>query len=125
MKEKEMSEENKESRKSVSLNLNAVERNIFGGFIPEEGSMLQMLIAKTLKDKISITAEELVALEFREEPGRAIWNPKLALEHIVTFDFTETELKVLKDSIDKLSEKNKLTLENVELANKIKELKVG
>jgi len=82
---------------------------IINGLTPSKGSMMTMMVVKDIQKKVEIGQAEVAAIELRDnEGGGLVWNREKATEKEV--EFTDSEAKVMKDHIDKLSKEENIPM---------------
>jgi len=104
------------------MKLTIKDRLVIGNLYPKEGDILTQLLVKSIKEKVRITEEEIKEIQLRKFPnGNISYQTDRAKELLV--DFTEDELTVLKQQVEKLDKQKKVTQSLVDLCIKIKEAK--
>lgn len=120
-----MSEEAKiGSPSTVSVTLEFSDRLSILDFLPSEGNIMTMSIAKDIKKKTVLTTAELQGAGAIQNGNTIHWDQEKAKEYSLTIQLTKPELKVIQDKIKKLDSDNKISMEIVSLAEKLQELKV-
>lgn len=113
------------NEKIIKLKLNIEDRLIIASFIPKEGDLLQMTIAKELRDKLSLTRKEMESINLKSSQGAITWESENAEEiNNLSFSLNESEIRILKDQVEELTKSRKITLDTVSLANRIKDLSI-
>ena len=100
------------------MELTLKERIMIQQIIPQKGNILEMMTVKSIAKKIEITEEEGKKFEITQKGNGIVWN-KEGTESKFKIDFSETELKVLKDAVTDLNNKKEVTRDNLELCGKI------
>lgn len=100
----------------MKVKLNVGERMIVLGVLPKEGNFVTIRMIRTLISKLGLSAEEIKDYEVVEDNGTVRWNPKKAGES--EFEFADAELAMIKKSLMKLDEGNKLTQEMIPVYEK-------
>ena len=88
------------------MKLRIKERITLLNLLPSQGNITSMTIKYDLKEKIKITQEEIVGMELQESDGLIKWNDSKDLGKDI--EFTELELKMIKDILKELDEKKQL-----------------
>lgn len=106
------------------MKLSVTERIILPELLPNQGSMVTMLLAKHIREKIEFTSSEIGDFNLRgeeKEDGsyRFKWNPEKEID--VEFHFEKSEIDFLKAQIDRLDKEGNITSNNIDLCLKIKE----
>ena len=76
----------------------------------KEGNYSQMIINKDITKKCQLTQKELKDFEVVEFGPQIRWNEK-GTKASFQIDFTDLELKEIRDGLKKLNDENKLTTE--------------
>jgi hypothetical protein len=105
----------------TAVKLSIVDRLQFTALLPKNGKMIEMEIAKSLSEKVRLTAREIELFELKDlENGSISWNPKTAKD--ITINFEDSEIKVLQKGVDTLDAAEQITLQIFDLAKKIKSI---
>ncbi len=100
------------------MKLTVKERLIISVLYPQQSDILTQVLVKDLQRKLDFTQEELKEINFRVEGHFQRWDKEKAKDLEVVF--TEAELKLLKESVDKLDKEKKVTPELLDLCLKIR-----
>lgn len=100
------------------MKLKIKERVYLGQMIPKTGNILDMMIVKGIVNKLDFTAKEIQDNEIAFNNGTMSWKK----DSEVDIELIQPEIKVIKDAIDKLDKENGITLDNLELCLKFKNL---
>lgn len=105
------------------MKLSVTERIILPGLLPEQGSMVNMLLAKHIREKIEFTSVEIENFSLKgkeQEDGSTSfkWDPQKAID--VEFHFEKSEVDFLKEQVDRLDKEGNVTSQNLDLCVKIK-----
>lgn len=104
------------------MRLSYLERLLIGNLYPKEGDILTQLLVKSIKEKVKLTKEEIKKIGLQKYPnGKLRYESKKEKE--IKINFTEDELKLLKEQVNRLDEQKKVTQELLNLCVKIKEEK--
>ena len=106
------------------MKLSVAERIILPELLPEQGSMINMLLVKHIREKIEFSSAEIGDFNLRGEEQkdgtcRFKWNPEKAID--VKFHFEKPEIDFLKAQVDRLDSEGNITSNNLALCLKIKE----
>jgi hypothetical protein len=101
------------------MDLSFKDRMVFKSILPQEGNMADIIIQKSLFDRINPTPQELQDSGFKAIDGG--WKctnemPDMPLELI------EIEIKYLQKAVEALDKNGKVNLDNIDLCNKISAL---
>lgn len=102
--------------------LNVAVRLILLMHLPEQGSVLEMISKRNIRNKIDFSSKELEDNNIKNENGRITWSmyaPEIEVE------FTEGEIKFLKTIIDKLDKSGLITDNILDFVEKIIKLTNG
>jgi hypothetical protein len=106
----------------TTLSLSVLDRLQISIFVPKQGKIIEMEISKGITEKVRLTAKEITDWEIKEAANGSIsWNPNKVKE--VPFHFEQVELDQLKKGVELADAGDNITLQNLELAKKIRESK--
>lgn len=105
----------------MKVKLKLKERLVLGSLLPEQGSITEQVIVRTIAKRVEITSDEIDKWEIRDVGDRFIWNVEKAEE--VEYEFNKTEIQLLKDGVKRLDEGKLISQTNLDLCLKIKDLK--
>ena len=106
------------------MKLNISERLVLPGLLPEQGSMINMLLVKHIRQKIEFTSAEIGDIDLKGEvredgSTRFKWDPQKAID--VEFHFEKSEIDFLKEQVERLDAEGNIPSSNLDLCLKIKE----
>lgn len=110
------------------MRLSVAERIVLQELLPSQGCMVNMLLAKHVREKIEFTSSEIgnFNLEGEEkEDGLTHFKWDRQKEIQVEFHFEDAEMKLLKEQVEKFDSEGKITCQNLDLCLKIKEFTSG
>lgn len=103
---------------SVKIKLGVKERIGFGNFVPEENDIITQTIARDILKKVSLGQAEMKKIGMKKsEDGGWRWK-KEGPE--ITFVFTNAEIELLRQEVEKLDKQKKITLEMLPTCLKIR-----
>lgn len=106
--------------KGIKVKLTVADRYNVRIFLPEKGSMIEQIQAKSIIEKIEFTSREIEEFEIVEHPnGNIKWDEKKAKEKTVVF--TTGEIEMLKTGVELRDSAKEIKLFMVDVAIKIKE----
>lgn len=88
--------------------------------LPAQGGMLDMILVKSIQDKVTLTAAEITEMDVKQIDNSITWNTDKDTGTEIPFEASEVEL--LKSQIRKLDEEKGITSRTLELCLKIKDL---
>ena len=97
------------------------DRIVMRQLFPESGNLMTQLVIKDIDKKIAITQEEAKEYGIETKDNMITWSSK----EDKVFRFTAAELSTLKSQVDRLDKAEKITLQMLDLCQKIKEAKTG
>ena len=100
------------------MKLTLKERILIQQILPQKGNMLEMLTIKSIVKKVEVTEEESKKFEITAKGNSIVWNAE-GKDAKFEIEFSEGELKVLKDAVVEMNDKKEITLDNLELCGKI------
>jgi hypothetical protein len=106
--------------KTCDLKLNVYERLKISGFLPKRSNFEKAMIISDITAKLKLKQEDIVLYEIKSAENSISWNEKGS--EAISFTFTETELQVLKDSLEEVNKKDEVEAVPafIELYKKIK-----
>lgn len=97
--------------------LNLRERIIMPEIFPEKGSMSEQIMLEEILKLIQITEEEQNEYNIKYKDGRIVWNENLDTNK--EFDFTESQLSLLRTTCIKLDQEKQITRRILPICKKI------
>lgn len=94
----------------AKFKLTLLDRLMIPSILKKEGNYSQMIINKDITKKCQLTQKELKDFEVVEFGPQIRWNEK-GTKASFQIDFTELELKEIREGLKKLNDENKLTTE--------------
>lgn len=114
------------------MQLNVLDRVRIGSFLPQQADRVTLTVVRDIMNKVEFTQAERELIGMRPhptDPASLMWGGsvrqgdklvKTAQDDIVReFDFTDAELKVLKEEEKKKNDAKTLTFQDLELSEKI------
>jgi hypothetical protein len=101
--------------------LGILERISIRRLFPQESNLVKQVLARDIDNKINFQQAELKTLGIKQEDGQVTWQSNKDKGKFI--DFTDAELQFLKEQIDELDKKNKITADMVDVCLKIKDAK--
>ena len=99
------------------MKLTLSERYVLPEILPQEGSLAEQGMVKTICEKAQPTDEEKERFGIRQDGTTIQWNP--SIDNSTEMGFTEAETALIKTSVLKLDENKKVTQRNLSLCRKI------
>lgn len=100
------------------MKLSVKERILISKLYPREGNLMTQTLVKDIIKKVELKQDYLKKIDFKSSPQGFTWDSKKAKD--INFDFTDSEVNLLKNEVDKLDKGNKITQEILDLCLKIK-----
>ena len=101
----------------MEFKLNVLTRLMLLNNLPEQGSMDKIINKRNVRNKISFSSEEAVAMNLKTSEAGITWNP---IDDLVA-DFTATEIKFLDDVMTEISNKDMMNEGLLDFALEIKD----
>lgn len=96
------------------MKLSVLNRLNLARLFPQEGGILQQLAIKDIAKKIEFSPEEIKNIGLKQVGNNITWNPtKTGLEIEITF--SESELSILKQQVEKMDKEEKITQDMLDL----------
>ncbi len=89
---------------------------------PKKGDLITQTIVKEIRDKVRFTKQDLELFNLKTDNNGYTWDKDKETD--LNFDLDKQGLRILKDSIDELDKNRQITIEIVDLCNKIKDYKL-
>lgn len=103
------------------MNLTVKDRILIPEILPESGNMVEMIIVRSIQQKVSLTAKDIDYYDIKVgENGNTTWDGEK--DTGTDIEFENSEIGVLKDAYKKLDSEKKITSRNFDLCLKLKEL---
>lgn len=103
------------------MNLTVKDRILLPEILPESGNMVEMILVKSIQQKVTITAKEIDYYKIHvNENGNTTWNGEKDTGTDIKFE--NSEIEILKSAYNKLDSEKKITSRNFDLCLKLKEL---
>ena len=96
----------------AKFKLTLLDRLMIPNILKKEGNYSQMIINKDITKKCQLTQKELKDFEVVEFGPQIRWNEK-GTKASFSIDFTELELKEIREGLKKANDENKLTTDLV------------
>ena len=107
----------------MKIKLSIIDRINFSVLFPQQGTILIQMIVRDISSKIEISADESKKIELKQVSDKLFWNVEKAGKLEKDFEFSEAEINFLKGRVDEIDKEGKVTLQVLDLFNKIKEAK--
>lgn len=109
-----------EKMATLKMKLGLLDRLILPTILPKDGGLIQQVSQRGVIAKIEFTPQEVQDFELKDAEKGVMFNPVKAKD--IEVEFLESEVELLKQSIDQLDKDQKVTQENLDLVLKIKNL---
>lgn len=73
--------------------------------LPEQGSVVEMVAKRNIRKKVDFTSDELDKLNFKTNDDKMTWDTNFDVE----FEFADSEIELLKNIVNRLSESGLIT----------------
>jgi hypothetical protein len=100
----------------MKVSLSVLDRMVLMGTLPAEDNMITLRMIRKVKEQVGFTEDELKVLEFKTDGDRTTWQNKVEPRE---FEFGEKAVEMIVGCLKKLSEKNKMTNQHLDLYDKI------
>lgn len=106
---------------TYTVELSTWERIRIKSLVPQKGSLESIIVALDLIEKVEFSQDELLEYEIETEDNIISWSPEKTKP--VVYVFTYLEIRMMRDKIDKMSNKKILPLSKkfIEMCKKIRE----
>lgn len=103
------------------MKLTIKDRILIPEILPEYGNMVDMILVRSIQEKVKITSKDIDDYEIvSKDNGNITWNG--AKDTGTEIEFEKSEIGILKRSYQKLNDEEKICDRNFDLCLKLKEL---
>lgn len=102
------------------MKLNVRERIAMLDLLPEQGGMIDMILVRSISEKVALTAKDITDFSVKQEGNSVTWDQ--AKDTGIEIDFEESEMELLKGQVKELDENKRVTMRTFDLCMKIKSL---
>lgn len=88
---------------------------LLGGILPKEGTLLTQVLCRDIKEKLTLTPDEVKDSGLESKEDRTTWNKNIE----VKIQFTTDELDLLKSSAAQIDKDNQVNDDNLDLIEKL------
>lgn len=99
------------------MELEVMERLVLLQILPKEGNLLQLKIARTLREELSFDEQEHVAIGLTEDSGVIHWDDTKAQSKDV--EIGPKAMEMIHKALDELDKAGKLRAEYLDLCDKL------
>lgn len=104
-----------------TIKLNIIERILLPQMMLQQGGKIEMILNRSILQKIEFTINEINEFELKDESNGIIhFNPKKNKE--TAFEFTSEQVEILKSAAKRTDEDKMITMQNLSLVEKIDKL---
>lgn len=103
------------------MKLTIKNRMLINELYPKESNLISQILVKDINEKINITQKDIKKYEIKSNQNSLTWNTEK--DKGLEVDFTDKEIELLKEQVEKLDKENKITQDNLDLCLKIREYK--
>ncbi|MBD9177593.1 MAG: hypothetical protein EGP82_00170 [Odoribacter splanchnicus] len=94
------------------------DRIVMPELFPERGGMLEMIIVKSIADKVALTSKEITDFSIVQEGDSIKWNQ--SKDTGVEIEFEKSEIELLKKQVQEMDDNKNITMRTFDLCMKIK-----
>lgn len=85
---------------------------------PERAGMLEMILVKSIADKVALTSKEITDFSIVQEGDSIKWNQ--SKDTGVEIEFEKSEIELLKKQVQEMDDNKNITMRTFDLCMKIK-----
>lgn len=101
-----------------TLTLSLLERFQLPDMLPKAGKIIEMELARSIIDKVQISAKEIGEYSLRDTPdGRIVWDQDKARD--IDVELEEAEIKMIQGVIRTMDKEGRVTMESLPLVKKL------
>lgn len=94
------------------------DRIVMPELFPERGGMLEMILVKSIADKVALTSKEITDFSIVQEGDSIKWNQ--SKDTGVEIEFEKSEIELLKKQVQEMDDNKNITMRTFDLCMKIK-----
>lgn len=94
------------NKKTKTFNLNVAVRLVLLMNLPEQGSVIDMISKRNVRNKIDFSSEEVEKYDIKNDKGKIVWSQNA---EAISVEFTDSEIEFLKSIINKLDQAGSIT----------------
>jgi len=102
------------------MKINVLDRISLLNILPQKGGMKTIILKEDIEKKIKVKQEELKKIDFVEVDGKSEFNIEKAEKLKIDLEFTNAELDLIKDALDKIDKQEEFTSAHVKIYNLFK-----
>ena len=102
----------------MKIALTVKERLILQGILPAQGGLMTIGLTQEIRDAIRITSKEADKLKMKETEFGITWDNQKEGKPL-EIDLTQEQVKILKDSADRMDKEEKITIANYEFIKRL------
>ena len=102
------------------MKLSIKDRIVFEAFLPKQGNIVDIKVAKDLREKVEIQQEEMIKVNLRVEGAFTKWDAGKDFD--IEIEITDLEKSLLKKQVEELDKLKSINDQNLDLALKIQEM---
>lgn len=91
------------------------DKMLIGSILPKEGTLLTQVLCRDIREKLSLTPNEVKESGLEAKDGRTEWKNNIDVE----IKFSNDELDLLKSSASQIDKDNEVNSENIDLIEKL------
>lgn len=96
------------------------DRIVIPELFPERGGILEMILVKSIADKVALTSKEITDFSIVQEGDSIKWNQ--SKDTGVEIEFEKSEIELLKKQVQEMDDNKNITMRTFDLCMKIKGL---
>jgi len=100
------------------MNLTIKDRLVLAVLYPKESDLVTQVLVRDIRNKVQLTQEEIKTTDFQVVGGGYKWNQDIKSDK--DYEFTDAEIALLKEGVKNLDKEKKITAENLDICEKIK-----
>lgn len=94
------------------------DRIVMPELFPERGGMLEMILVKSIADKVALTSKEITDYSIVQEGDSIKWNQ--SKDTGIEIEFEKSEIEFLKKQVQEMDDNKNITMRTFDLCMKIK-----
>jgi hypothetical protein len=102
------------------MKLTVKERIVLAQLYPRESNLLTQTLIRDVSRKVQMDQAELKEIDFKSSSTGFVWDGEKAKGKDKEIEFSEAELNMLKDQVERLDKEKKISQDLLDLCLKIK-----
>ena len=109
----------------MNIKISTIDKLFINNLLPKSEGILVQIMSRDISRKTEITDKERDAIKLRPSPqGGLLWDTKNVEKTASNIDFSEAEIRMLKEQVEKLDKAKGITSAMLDTVLKIRDIKI-